>query len=185
MLDGIRSAIGRRRSIARGALFWLESLAAIVTVAAVAIGLLNRFTANPEQHFPGEGKRIVAFRQITNRICTESRGNMQRALAEGQSQVERLGFVVRGIGWGLNDLESITPPPSRFDAFLSELVVRRRVRPTVLKLQRAIELGDRSRSAEAIAALETLEAESRELSREAGLNRCMRILPPLPELMHS
>ncbi len=185
MLGRIKEAIARRRTIARGALFWLEALAATVTVAAVAIGILNHFTADPEQKFPGDGKRIVAFRQITNRICTENQGNMDRAFAEGRSQVERLGFMARGIGWNLNDLESITPPPSRFDAFLSEIAVRRRVRPTILELQRAIELGDSAHRAEAIAALESLEAESRELSREAGLIRCMRILPPLAGLFHT
>lgn len=181
----LRDAISRRRGVGRGALLWVEAAAAIATVTAVGIGLVNHFTAEPGQEFPGEGKRIVAFRQVANRICTENQGNMNRALAEGRSRIERLGFVARGIGWDLNDLESITPPPSRFVPFLSEVEVRRRIRRAVLALQRAIELGDRSREADALAALEALEAESRELSLEAGLVRCMRILPSISELMRA
>lgn len=184
-LGAFRGAIARRRGIAHGALLWIEAAAAIATVAAVAIGLVNHFTADPDPKFPGEGKRIVAFRQVANRICTENRGNMHRALVEGRSQVERLGFVAKGIGWDLNDLESITPPPTRFDAFLAELTVRRRVRPAVLALQRAVELGNRSMEARAIGAIETSEAESRELSRETGLVRCVRILPPIHALTRS
>ncbi len=161
----------------------MEATAAIVTVAAVAIGLANHFTSDPARTFPGEGKRVVAFRQVANRICTENQGNLRRALVEAGSRVERLGFIARSIGWDINDLESITAPPTRFDAFIGEVAVRKRVQPEVLSLQRAIELGDRSTKASAITNLEALEAESRELSREAGLVRCMRILPPIQELI--
>jgi hypothetical protein len=181
----VRDALDRRRGAARGALLWVEGAAAIATVTAVGIGLVNHFTTHPSQQFPGEGKRVVAFRQLANRICTENLGNMHRALTEGQSRVDRLGFVARGIGWDLNDLESITPPPSRFGAFLSEIAVRRRVRPEVFALQRAVELGDRGGEASAITALEASEAESRELARQAGLVRCMRILPSITELMRA
>jgi hypothetical protein len=160
-------------------------VAAIATVAAVGIGLVNHFTADPEQKFPGEGKRVVAFRQVANRICTENRENMHRALVEGRSRVERLGFIARGVGWDLNDLESITPPPSRFGAFLSDVEVRRQVRQAVLALQRAIELADRGKEASILAALEGLEAESREFSLEAGVVRCTWILPAIPDLMRA
>jgi hypothetical protein len=161
----------------------VEAAAAIVTIAAVAIGLVNHFTSDPARTFPGEGKRIVAFRQVANRICTENRGNLHRALTEAGSRVERLGFVARAIGWDINDLESITAPPTRFNAFIREVAARKRVRPEVLSLQRAIELGDRNTKTSAITNLDALEAESRELSREAGLVRCMRILPPIQELI--
>jgi anti-sigma-K factor RskA len=113
----VKKAIGRRRRLARGALLWIEAVAAITTVAVLVISLANHFTSE-EETFPGEGKRVVAFRQVTNRICTEHRGNLSRALAEARSRVERLGFVARALGWDLNDLESITPPPTKFDAFL-------------------------------------------------------------------
>lgn len=182
-LQAIRDAIGRRRNVAHGALLAVEAAAAVVTVAAVAIGLINHFTSDPDPKFPGEGKRVVAFRQVANRICTENQGNMHRALIEARSRVERLGFVARAVGWNLSDLESITPPPTRFEAFLSEVAVRRHVRSQVLALQRAIELGDHGREASTIAELEALEAESRERSREAGLVRCMRILPPIGSLV--
>jgi hypothetical protein len=184
-LRRIQDAIERRRGIARGALLWIEAAAALATVGAIAVGLVNHFTADGDRNFPGEGKRVVAFRQVTNRICTENRGNMHRALAEGRSRVERLGFVARGIDWDLNDLESVTPPPTRFDAFLAEIAVRRQVRPAVLGLQRGVELGSSRMQARAIAAIEALESDSRELSREAGIVRCMRILPPIQKLMQS
>ncbi|HVO55942.1 MAG TPA: hypothetical protein VMT37_16150 [Solirubrobacterales bacterium] len=181
-LQQLRSAI-RRRGVARGARLWIETAAAIVTVAAVAIGLANHFTADSERTFPGEGKRVVAFRQVANRICTEHQGNMHRAIAEGRTRVERLGFIARGIGWDLNDLESVTPPPTRFDPFLAEIAIRRQIRLEVLALQRAIELGSRSKHAKALANIEQLEAESRERSREAGLSHCATILPPSRSLL--
>ncbi len=166
-------------------MLWIEAVAAIATVAAIAIGLVNHFTAPGEAKLPGEGKRIVAFRQVANRICTENRQNLHRALAEAGSRLERLGFVARAIGWDVNDLESITAPPTRFDAFVAEVAVRKQVRPEVLALQRAIELGDQGGKAKAIAELGTLESASRELSRESGIVRCMRILPPIRDLTHS
>ena len=177
-----KQAIGKRRHMARGALFWIEAVAAMATVAILAIGLVNHFTSEGQAELPGEGKRIVAFRQVANRICTENRRNLSRALAEPASRVERLGFVARAIGWDVNDLESITAPPTRFDAFVAEVAVRKSVRPEVLALQRAIELGDQARKAAAIANLGAMESKSRELSRESGLVRCMRILPPIQDL---
>jgi hypothetical protein len=41
----IKEAIGKRRHTAQGALLWIEALAAIATVAAIAIGLVNHFTS--------------------------------------------------------------------------------------------------------------------------------------------
>jgi hypothetical protein len=182
-LQKLRETIGQRRGIARGALLWLEAAAAIATVTAIGIGVINHFTSTGDAKFPGEGKRVVAFRQIANRICTENQDNLRRALAQGRSRVERLGFVARAVGWDVNDLESITPPPTRFDAFLAEITARKQARPEILALQRSVELEDQSQGASAIAALEALEAESRELSRESGTVRCVRILPPIRRLI--
>lgn len=182
-LQSVKDALSGRRGIARGALLWIEGVAAVATIAVVTISLLNHFSSGAEATFPGEGKRVVAFRQLTNRICTENRGNMHRAIAEAPSRVERLGFMARAIGWDVNDLESITPPPTRFDAFLAEVAARRKARADVLALQRAIELGNRGGEASAIAALEALEDESRELSRESGVVRCIAILPPIQTLV--
>lgn len=178
----IREAIRRRRSTAGGALRVIEAIAAVITIAVVAIGLAHHFDSSDAAKLPGEGKRIVAFRQVANRICTEHRGNLRRALAEAPNRIERLGFISRAIGWDINDLESITPPPSRADAFLAEVSVRRRTGPEVLALQRAIELHQLGGEAKAIGALETLERQSREHSRSAGIIRCMRVLPPISQL---
>lgn len=176
-----KKALGRRRSLARGTLLWIEALAAIATVALVAIGLLSHFTSGGKT-FAGEGKRVVAFRQVTNQICGEHRDNLRRALAPGGSRVERLAFVARALGWDLNDLESITPPPTRFDAFLAEVAAKKQTRAEVLALQQATELGDRSAEATAITALEALISESRELAQENGI-RCAEVLPPLRALV--
>lgn len=178
-----RGAIRQRRNIARGAFIGLEALAALITIGAVAIGLVNHFDSSSPTELPGEGKRIVAFRQVANRICTEHRGNVHRALAEAPDRIERLGYVSRAIGWDVNDLESVTPPQVRAEDFLAEVSVRRRTGPEVLALQRAIELHRPDKEAEAIASLEALGVQSRELSRSAGISRCMQILPSASRLI--
>ena len=94
-----KRALKRRRGLARGTLLWIEAVAAIATVALVAIGLLNHFTSGSEM-FPDEGKRVVAFRQVTNRICAEHRDNLHRALTAGGSRIERLAFIAAGAQYG-------------------------------------------------------------------------------------
>jgi hypothetical protein len=174
----------RKRGAARGTLIALEALAAVITIAVVAIGLINHFDSGQVATTPGEGKRIVAFRQVTNRICTEHRGNVHRALAEANNRVERLSFLARAIGWDVNDLESITPPPTRSSDFLEEVAVRQRAATQVLALQQAVELHRLGEKARAIAALEGLELKSIELSRGAGIVRCLQILPPIDQLLN-
>jgi hypothetical protein len=137
------------RGIVRGTLISLEALAALITVGAVVIALVNHFNSDPVAALPGEGKRIIA----------------------------------RAVGWDVNDLESVTPPPSRSGDFLEEVSVRRRARTQILALQQAIELHRLDQKARAIAALESLERESIEFSRSAGIPRCMQILPPAPQLI--
>lgn len=178
----IKDAIRRRRDAASDAVRAIEAAAAVITIAVVAIGLAHHFDSSDAPTIPGEGKRIVAFRQVANRICTEHQSNLHRALAEAPNRIERLGFVARAIGWDVNDLESITPPPSRAAAFLAEVSVRRRTGPEVLALQRAIELHRLGAEAKVIAELEGLERQAREQSRSAEITRCTRVLPPLAEL---
>jgi hypothetical protein len=163
--------------------FTLESILVIAGTIALILGVWHHFRSADPPTFPGEGKRVVAFRQVTNRICTENRKNMRVAVTEARSRVERLGYVARALGWDLNDLEGITAPPTRFDGFLDELATRRQLRSDVLALQRSVELGNRGDKATALADVERLEAESRELSREIGIVRCMRALPDVRDLM--
>jgi hypothetical protein len=163
--------------------FTLESILVIAGTVALILGIWHHFESKNTPTFPGEGKRVVAFRQVTNRICTENRGNMGAALAEARSRVERLAYVARALGWDLNDLEGITAPPTRFDGFLDELATRRQLRGDVLALQRSVELGERGDEAASIANIERLESESRELSREIGIVRCISALPDVRELM--
>jgi hypothetical protein len=155
----------------------------VAGIVALVLGVWHHFDSQSPVPLPGEGKRVVAFRQLANRICTENRQNQQRAQAQSASRVERLGYSARALGWDLHDLEAITAPPTRFDFFVSEVKVRARAEHRLLALQDAIESGDGDGRATALANLRTLETESHELSREAGITRCMRILPPLPTLV--
>jgi hypothetical protein len=163
--------------------FVLESILVLAGIVALVLTIWHHFELRSTATFPGEGKRVVAFRQVSNRICTENRANMHRALAEGRSRIERLGYVARALGWDLNDLESITAPPTRFHGFLDVLATRRQLRAEVLVLQNSIELGDHSGESTAAGNIDDLEAESRELSRETGIVRCARVLPGIRELM--
>jgi hypothetical protein len=181
MPAGLRTFLRRRREVAGRLKFTLEWILAVAGTIALAIAIWHHFQSGPET-FPGEGKRVVAFRQVANRICTENRDNMHRALKGGRSRAERLGYVARALGWDINDLEGITAPPTKFEGFLAELATRRQLRAEVLDLQKSIELGDRGQVSGAIANIEELEAESRELSREVGLVRCIKAAPNAREL---
>jgi hypothetical protein len=185
MPNRLRESLLRQRRAAGRIKFALEWILAIAGIVALVIAIWHHLESNDTAVFPGEGKRVVAFRQVTNRICTENRSNMGRALTDANSRIERLAFVARTLSWDLNDLESITAPPTRFDGFLAELATRRKLRDGVLSLQKSIELGDHGEEAAAIATIEDLEAESRELSRESGIVRCMTVLPNPRELIRN
>jgi hypothetical protein len=163
--------------------FTLESILVVAGIIALILAIWHHFDSQRPGALPGEGKRVVAFRQLANRICTESRQNQWRAQSRNASRVDRLGYSARAIGWDLRDLEGITAPPTRFDFFVAEVEVRAHAEQVVLALRGAIESGDGAGEAGALARLRTLETESHELSREAGIVRCMRILPPLPALV--
>jgi hypothetical protein len=182
MPAGLRTFLRRRRGAAGYLKLTLEWILAVAGTIALAIAIWHHLESNGPTTFPGEGKRVVAFRQVTNRICTENRENMHRALREARSRVERLGNVARALGWDITDLESITAPPTKFEGFLAELATRRQLRVEVLILQKSIELGDRGQVSAAIANIEELEAESRELSREVGIVRCIKAAPNAREL---
>ena len=57
------------------------------------------------------------------------------------------------------------------------------MRSEVLALQRSGEQGDRGGEAVAVGNIEHLEAQSRELSREIGVVRCMSAMPKVHELV--
>jgi hypothetical protein len=173
----IRSIFQRRGRVARGALLAVEAIVAIASLTGLALGLVHHFETDGSAAVPGEGKRIVAFRQVTNRICTEHRGNLHRALDEAGNRIQRLDFVARAMRWDVNDLEGVTPPPSRAKDFLDEVAVRRQAGPAVLSLQQALESRGSAHLARAIARIASLEGESREFSRSAGIVRCMKLLP--------
>ena len=159
--------------------FGLESILVVAGMIALVLTIWHHLDSKSPAALPGEGKRVVAFRQLANRICTESRQNIGRAQAQKVGRVERLGYYARALGRNVRDLEGVTAPPTRFDFFVAEVKVRASAQDAVLALQKAIESGNRAGEAAALSRLDGLETESHELSREAGIVRCMRILPPV------
>ena len=173
----LRAVVKRRLVLASRLKFALESILAIAGAVALALAVWHHFMPTQPAPATGEGKRAVAFRQVANRICTENKINMAAAQKRARTRVERLGYMARALSWDLNDLESITAPPVKFDDFLDEVAVRQQLRDELLALQRAIELGDSEGQAAAIGAIEQLGIESREISREAGIVRCITVVP--------
>jgi hypothetical protein len=179
----IAQVLAKRRYLARGASGWIQALAAIATLVAIGIGLLNHFGGDHHSSLPGEGERVVAFRQLADRMCTESQENQHRALGKRATRVARLGFAARAVGWNRHDLESITAPPSMVESFIAEVKTRARGERILLALQSALESGDRTGEASTVAKLNSLETESREFSRESDTNRCAHMLPPVRRLL--
>jgi hypothetical protein len=161
----------------------LESILVVAGIVGLLLAVWHHLDSQSPAVLPGEGKRVVAFRQLADRICTESRQNVGRAAARYAPVGERLDYVGRALGWNQRDLEGTTAPPTRFDSYVAEVKVRARTEREVLALGDATESGDAAREARALARLHSLETESHELSREAGISRCMRILPPLETLV--
>jgi hypothetical protein len=101
---------------------------------------------------------------------------------ESRGRAEKLGFAARAIGWDVNDLEGVTAPPARAALFASEIAVRRMAERAIFDLQAAVESGNSRDRIVEFGRLEHLEGRSHELSREAGIVRCDRILPSTARL---
>lgn len=171
----------RRGRLSRGAFVGLQVAAAVITIAVVAIGILDHdFGSQHGQPVLREGKQIVVFRQLANRICTENTQNMKRARVAARSPIELLAFLSRAISWDVGDLAGVTPPPSRAAEFAAEVSSRRRIAGDLLDLQRAVETGDMANKASAVVKLKVAKTRSAELGRSLGLERCTMVLPPLP-----
>lgn len=172
---------GRRDAAWRLVKSWsrgIEITAALATIAALGVGLAGHLSDHPSKSDDqGEGKRIVAFRQLADRICSEGRQNEKRAMDVGRTRSERLGFLARAVGWSINDLEGVTAPPAREEPFSAEIGLRRATERTVLALQVALEYGGPRRRTDVVAGLEDLEDRSRELAVEAGIPRCHPVVP--------
>jgi hypothetical protein len=125
-----------------------------------------------------EAKQLVAFHQVTDRICAENQQALERALPEARLRVQLLAFISRGTGWGVNDLESVTAPASLAARFPEEASLRTDVQNAVLELQRADETGDRQSKADALAAIGAAESAATEVEHQLGLRRCAPVLPP-------
>jgi hypothetical protein len=116
----------------------------------------------------------IGFQQLANRIYHA----LDPALPESHSKVQLLAFLSRGTGWGINDLEGVTAPPSLTDQFREEIAQRRRIREGPLELQRAGEMGDLRSRAAATVALAAGEEAAFKTDHELGLRRCSPVLPP-------
>jgi len=124
-------------------LFWLELSATLITVIAVLIGAYQHFIADRDQRtIPGEGCRIVAFRQVSDRICEEGAQNMRRAFRAANSLDQLLEYLSRALGWDLHDLTTVTPPPRPEADFFREIEIRRTARRALRSLRSARSSGD-------------------------------------------
>ena len=181
----LRRLLLRQRRPLEQLKFVLESILVVAGIVGLALALWHHFDSQSPAPLPGEGKRVVAFRQLANRICTENRQNQRRAQAQNASRVERLGCSARALRMGPPRSRSHHRPTRRGSTSrVSEVKVRARAEHGVLALQDAIESGDRRAARRGRwRIISALEAESHELSREAGITRCMRILPPLQKLV--
>jgi hypothetical protein len=167
---------GRRR--------WSRVLAAGLAVLGAVASLIaiiqfgsSVFKSSDHTSARAEAKQIVAFHQVTNRMCTENQQDLERALSETHRRVELLGFLSRGVGWGINDLESVTAPPSLAGPFAEEIAMRQKLQGDLLELQRSSEIGDLESKEQAGAAIAGGEESARELEHELGLRRCAPMLP--------
>jgi hypothetical protein len=156
----------------------LSVIASLIAIGGVAFGLYKALTAGGgTASASSEAKQIVGFHQVTNRMCDENLRALGRAVPEAHSEVQLLAFLSRGVGWGVNDLESVTAPVSVTETFAEEIHLRSEVEDALLEEQRAGETGDRSRKSEAVGLITTVEESAVRLDHEMGLRQCGAILP--------
>lgn len=161
----------------RGTIF-LEFFTAAVTAAALVVGLGHQLFGggNGQRSYPGEGRRIVAFRQVANRICEENLQNMRRAREEANGTTQLLSFVHRAIGWDLHDITTITPPPTIIEEFLDEVAVRRHIGTDIDRLRKSLASGNASAETRVLVDLRKSEAQSAEMSARLALPKCRRVV---------
>jgi hypothetical protein len=156
----------------------LSVIASLIAIGGLAFAIYKATTGNKDpESTPFEAKRIVAFRQLSNRICTENRVALEQALPEAHSRIQLLAFLSRGTGWGINDLESVTAPASVAEHFTEEIALRRRIRKSLLDTQRASETGELAAKSDAMARIVSAEEAATKTNRELGLRRCAPVLP--------
>ncbi len=170
-----------RRGLPRRATAGIEFFTAAVTAAIVLAGVFHHFfdNGNGQRSYPGEGRRIVAFRQIANRICEENAGNMKRAVRRAEDRPQLISYFRRAVGWDVHDLTTITPPPKMISDFLDEVALRRHLGADLAHLEDAARTHNRLAEAQIDADLQATEAESAEISGTLALPRCNRIVAPL------
>jgi hypothetical protein len=158
----------------------VEFFTAAVTAGVVLAGLAHHFLDGGagQRSYPGEGRRIVAFRQVADRICEENRGNMHRAFDEARNSSQALAYARRALGWDMHDLTSVTPPPTMIEDFLSELATRRHLQADL----RRIKLTGKNSHQPLLSLTDDIKAaevESTEISSKLGLPNCGQVLPHL------
>lgn len=155
----------------------LGVVASLIAIGGLAIGAYGALRSGDSRPTFPEHRQIVAFHQISNRICTENAQAMKRAFPAAHSYSELLVYLSRAIRWGIRDLTSIVPPPRFSTAFGEEIENRQTVAGELLDLQRAHEIGNETGQARVKLEIAGAESRAAELSRDLGLARCAPILP--------
>ena len=168
----------RWHRLASGMPTTLGVIASVIAIGGVTLGIYKALTASGDSaSAASEAKQVVAFHQVANRICEENQQALERAVPEANSRVQLLAFLSRGTGWGINDLESVTAPPSLAAAFTEEISLRRTIEEALLEQQQAGETGDLVSKAEAVGAIGAAEEAGTEVDHELGLRNCSPVLP--------
>lgn len=141
------------------------------------VGAIRTLQAGGAHPILPEGKQIVAFHQVTNRICAENAQALRRAFPVARSRIELLAYLSRATGWGVSDLTTVTPPRRMEADFVQEIEMRRQVQHDLLGLQKAFETGDDAARGRVDARLATTEARAKELNQFLGLRTCAPVLP--------
>jgi hypothetical protein len=152
-------------------------VASVIAIAIVAFGLFKLLKPDHSISATAEAKQVVGFHQVTNSICAENQQALERAVPEAHSTVQLIGFLVRGVGWGVNDLEGVTAPASVAGAFAEEIANRKQMQGDLLELQSARETGDLETRAQVATEIAGAEASALEREHELGLRRCAPVLP--------
>lgn len=167
----------RLRRLFRGVPPVLGIVASVIAIGGLAVGVVKALQSDSGQPVLPEGRQIIAFHQVANRICTENTRALRRAFPAARSRIELLAYLSRATGWGIGDLSGVTPPPRMEAGFAEEVENRRRIERDMLDLQQAVETGDETGKARIGVELVAAEARARDLNHSLGLTRCAPVLP--------
>lgn len=168
----------RWRRLVTGVPGILGVVASLITIGVVGLGIYQAQTKSESSLSPSaEAKQVISFHQVTIRICAENQGDLERARLQAHSDIQLLAFLFRGTGWGINDLEGVTPPATLAESFTEEISVRDRIRKALLEVQSAREMGNAAAQARALVVIDSAERAAVEAAHALGLRGCAPVLP--------